>query len=463
MVEETYYDLLGVDRSADVQEIKDAYRRISKIAHPDKGGTNGLFRQVRVAYETLVDSKRRAEYDCRLDQVIDVDNNQYFDNDNSATDATSAWERVDASKDAVNVKLFGWLFNYRKRRAEKAWRRFQQLCSQFPGTGLVVVVRVTQSARKGTKALVDLRDQSVIADSWWPQRRNLQRKCGFLVRGHWWDSSETHSGQSVWWVDDVLCQIDKKTIRLVDRWVGLYDTPRGVNTSDWRTRSIALASLLCSLLSGLLILISIRDWPIYSLGFLALLFVWTLPLITGFILGFVARRRIKRSGTTRGRALASVGTLMLIFIIFITPFQLVSLISAHAAQNDFTRAATNAMTYYIKDHQSFSGYIPKSSIITYVAASASVDTARNNQVGYFLGDNKTSIEFSVYYPSPHSFWNTCWYLLLDERVATIDTFGEAKAGMYYYGENATITDYCPEHVGKWYTSFPAAVDGAGDP
>jgi hypothetical protein len=37
----------------DLSELKQAYRKQAKSAHPDKGGSIGLFRQIKVAYDVL--------------------------------------------------------------------------------------------------------------------------------------------------------------------------------------------------------------------------------------------------------------------------------------------------------------------------------------------------------------------------------------------------------------------------
>lgn len=57
------YDLLGVDKEAKPAEIKAAYRRLVKIAHPDAGGDPDEFVKITMAYNTLLDPKLREAYD----------------------------------------------------------------------------------------------------------------------------------------------------------------------------------------------------------------------------------------------------------------------------------------------------------------------------------------------------------------------------------------------------------------
>ncbi|MDO5751792.1 J domain-containing protein [Arthrobacter sp.] len=59
----THYQVLGLARTATEREIKIAYRKAARIAHPDRGGDPALFRQITQAYEVLVDPARRQAYD----------------------------------------------------------------------------------------------------------------------------------------------------------------------------------------------------------------------------------------------------------------------------------------------------------------------------------------------------------------------------------------------------------------
>jgi len=57
------YAILGVPRDADTATIRKAYRKASKRAHPDGGGTAEKFRAVSKALEVLSDAGRRKAYD----------------------------------------------------------------------------------------------------------------------------------------------------------------------------------------------------------------------------------------------------------------------------------------------------------------------------------------------------------------------------------------------------------------
>jgi molecular chaperone DnaJ len=67
MVEQDYYELLGVQRGADDAAIKAAYRRLAKEHHPDRhngcANQEARFKAINEAYDVLKDPQKRAAYD----------------------------------------------------------------------------------------------------------------------------------------------------------------------------------------------------------------------------------------------------------------------------------------------------------------------------------------------------------------------------------------------------------------
>ena len=60
-----YYLLLGIPQDADADTIRSAFRTLARRYHPDagEGSSADRFRALVVAYETLNDPARRADYD----------------------------------------------------------------------------------------------------------------------------------------------------------------------------------------------------------------------------------------------------------------------------------------------------------------------------------------------------------------------------------------------------------------
>ena len=57
------YKVLGIKKDATHTEIKTAYRKLSKVHHPDVGGNENKFQSINLAYRVLSDSKKRKLYD----------------------------------------------------------------------------------------------------------------------------------------------------------------------------------------------------------------------------------------------------------------------------------------------------------------------------------------------------------------------------------------------------------------
>lgn len=72
---QNHYQILGLETDVSPQEIKKAYRRLAKIQHPDTLARPGSdahdaateeMRRLNEAYETLMDTSKRADYDRRI-------------------------------------------------------------------------------------------------------------------------------------------------------------------------------------------------------------------------------------------------------------------------------------------------------------------------------------------------------------------------------------------------------------
>ena len=62
-----YYEVLNIERTADADEIKRAYRRLAMKYHPDRNPDDAeaerAFKECAEAYEVLSDEQKRKVYD----------------------------------------------------------------------------------------------------------------------------------------------------------------------------------------------------------------------------------------------------------------------------------------------------------------------------------------------------------------------------------------------------------------
>lgn len=67
MAKRDYYEILGISKTADDKEIKQAFRKLAKQYHPDLNPDNkeaeAKFKEINEAYEVLSDADKKAKYD----------------------------------------------------------------------------------------------------------------------------------------------------------------------------------------------------------------------------------------------------------------------------------------------------------------------------------------------------------------------------------------------------------------
>lgn len=60
-----HYEVLGIAADASGEQVRHAYRRLVKAAHPDRSGDTERFHRITEAYKALSDPDQRAAYDAR--------------------------------------------------------------------------------------------------------------------------------------------------------------------------------------------------------------------------------------------------------------------------------------------------------------------------------------------------------------------------------------------------------------
>nr|XP_049699825.1 dnaJ homolog subfamily C member 11 isoform X1 [Helicoverpa armigera] len=113
LLEDNYYQLLNVSKTAPPEEINSAYRRFSRMFHPDKHSTDPnkqkwaeqIFNKVKEAYEVLSDSHKRAIYDTLGKRGLEVE----------------GWEIIFRTRTPREIRE-----EYERLKREREERRLQQ-------------------------------------------------------------------------------------------------------------------------------------------------------------------------------------------------------------------------------------------------------------------------------------------------------------------------------------------------
>lgn len=69
-----YYDVLGIEKNADLSAIRKAYKKLTMKLHPDKNhddpSATEKFQELIEAYEVISNPNERAWYDSHRDQIL---------------------------------------------------------------------------------------------------------------------------------------------------------------------------------------------------------------------------------------------------------------------------------------------------------------------------------------------------------------------------------------------------------
>jgi molecular chaperone DnaJ len=120
MAKRDYYEILGVSRSANQDEIKRAYRKIAKKYHPDANPGNKeaeeKFKEAAEAYEVLSDPEKRSRYDRFGHEGVKQD---FGAGGFSWSDFTHFSDLEDILGDFFGGSLFETFFGGRERRGPR--------------------------------------------------------------------------------------------------------------------------------------------------------------------------------------------------------------------------------------------------------------------------------------------------------------------------------------------------------
>lgn len=107
-----YYELLGVPRDASTEQIKEAYKEIARVYHPDSNyysdivdySLNGdqvdIFKAITAAYHTLTNSSKRAAYD----QTLAPDLRGWIDPADEDAEILEALEKMGVDPESVGMQ-----------------------------------------------------------------------------------------------------------------------------------------------------------------------------------------------------------------------------------------------------------------------------------------------------------------------------------------------------------------------
>jgi DnaJ domain len=153
------YHILGISRGASFDDIKTAYRRASKIAHPDLGGSNEAMTELNAAYRFALNELKQGYKSSQNDDSTSSSNYSSESKANNQADAKSnppeeATRDIDEELEALRNASERYEEQLRTKR-QAAWDQGKHItwaimtCDDFVG----FFVRISRSGIKGQALL----------------------------------------------------------------------------------------------------------------------------------------------------------------------------------------------------------------------------------------------------------------------------------------------------------------------
>ncbi|WP_036459534.1 terminal organelle assembly protein TopJ [[Mycoplasma] imitans] len=172
-----YYEVLQIDRDADEQQIKRAFRKLAKKYHPDTNkddeNAESLFREINEAYEVLSNPEKKGRYDKHGHDGLDREDDLDFD----PNIFNSFFETINAADEFDDISFDDdWLddddeFSRKKKKKKKDkkggfWAKSKEASKTIETEPEIIDVGFGQSSASKTKLFDDsLNDDEVISSS----------------------------------------------------------------------------------------------------------------------------------------------------------------------------------------------------------------------------------------------------------------------------------------------------------